>query len=320
MNANSQFFILPYSPERREEWDRFVSRSRNATFLLKRRYMDYHSDRFADRSLIISDKRGRIAALFAACHISDEEVSAHGGLTYGGLILGYSGPDGSDVVDILSQIASHYRRAGYRRLRYKAIPHIYHRYPCEDDIYAVFRCGGRLDECNLSSAVKLDDPIVFNENSRRNATRAARHGLTVSRDSDFASFWSILEGVLAERYGTKPVHTLDEITGLAKNFPENIHLYAVRNSEGKMVGGSVIFATDTCLHAQYIAASAEGKSSGALALLFQHLIDSHRGETRYFDFGISNESHGRVLNAGLHHQKFGFGGRGIAYNIYTIDL
>lgn len=41
--------IEPYSPAQRDEWNRLVRDSRNATFLLDRDYMDYHSDRFPDR-------------------------------------------------------------------------------------------------------------------------------------------------------------------------------------------------------------------------------------------------------------------------------
>lgn len=38
----------------RERWNQFVAQSKQATFLLHRSYMDYHSDRFHDHSLMIS--------------------------------------------------------------------------------------------------------------------------------------------------------------------------------------------------------------------------------------------------------------------------
>ena len=43
-------------------------------------------------------------------------------------------------------------------------------------------------------------------------------------------------------------------------------------------------------------------------------------EYRYFDFGISNEDHGRYLNEGLVRQKSRLGGRGIVYNTFEICL
>ena len=74
-------------------------------------------------------------------------------------------------------------------------------------------------------------------------------------------------------------------------------------------------------HCQYIGASPRGKDSKALTLLFDYLIqESTRLGFRYFDFGISNEDHGRYLNEGLVQQKSRLGGRGIVYNTFEITL
>ena len=45
--------IIPYSVYRKETWDAFIEMSKNGTFLLKRGFMDYHSDRFFDCSIFI---------------------------------------------------------------------------------------------------------------------------------------------------------------------------------------------------------------------------------------------------------------------------
>ena len=42
------FEIIKYTPEYRQQWDAYVAKARNATFLFYRNYMDYHSDRFKD--------------------------------------------------------------------------------------------------------------------------------------------------------------------------------------------------------------------------------------------------------------------------------
>ena len=49
--------IQRYIPDREDEWNRFVSASKNGTFLFDRRFMDYHRDRFSDHSLLVY--RGR---------------------------------------------------------------------------------------------------------------------------------------------------------------------------------------------------------------------------------------------------------------------
>ena len=44
--------IIKYDASMARTWDEFVSNSRNGTFLHYRGYMDYHSDRFEDCSLV----------------------------------------------------------------------------------------------------------------------------------------------------------------------------------------------------------------------------------------------------------------------------
>ena len=324
MDVNSKFIIEPYSADNVSAWNDFVDLSRNATFLLRRDYMDYHADRFADRSLMIyrmsANGKRQLSALFAACLDRNGEISAHAGLTYGGLLLPHSVLGGQNVLTIMKMICEYYHAQGYRRLTYKSIPHIYHRYPAEEDIYALFRCGARLTECNLSSAIDLRSPIKFNENSLRNKRRAISAGVPVRESRDYNDFWPILETLLCEKYATSPVHSIDEITLLASRFPDDIRLITAYDCTGKPLAGSVLYFTPSCVHAQYIASSPEGKRLGALCMLFSHVIDKYCGNARYFDFGTSNEDHGRYLNEGLLNQKNGMGGRGITYNIYDIDL
>ena len=50
------FEIIKYTPEYRQQWDAYVAKARNATFLFYRNYMDYHSDRFKDYSLLFFKK------------------------------------------------------------------------------------------------------------------------------------------------------------------------------------------------------------------------------------------------------------------------
>ena len=87
-----------------------------------------------------------------------------------------------------------------------------------------------------------------------------------------------------------------------------------------MVAGCVVYDTGRVAHLQYIAASPEGKAMGALDGLFAHLFENVYKQRDYIDFGISTEDGGNHLNEGLLFQKEGFGGRGIVYDVYEIDL
>ncbi len=311
-----------YNRSMAQEWDDFVEKSRNATFLFKRQYMDYHSDRFEDCSLVfreVSDKATRIISILPASRHGDKVIS-HGGLTYGGFVLPAKGVDGGKLLKILEETKCFYRSMSINKLRYKAIPYIYHHYPSDEDQYALFRNSARLVECNLSSVIDLTAPYDFDERSRRNLKKAVAAGFTVSGNATPDDFWHVLETVLRERHDTAPVHTAEEMKILQSRFPDNIRVFVVRNAGGEVVAGTVLYDTVMCVHSQYIASLSEGRTNGALALLFNYLIKNECGNSRYFDFGTSNEDHGNYLNEGLLQFKNGLGGRGVAYNIFELDI
>ena len=263
-------------------WDEMVGHSRNGTFLLKRGYMDYHSDRFRDCSLVAL-RDGKPCALLPA-NVDGDTLYSHRGLTYGGWIVPLKHFDTTVMVEVMDAAMAWMRDNGIKRLVYKAIPHIYHRYPCEEDLYALFRHQAALIETNVSTTIDL------------------------------------MSSLLDERYDTRPVHTLEEMLLLQGRFPENIRLYTA-TLDGELLAGVVMYLSSPVAHCQYIGASPRGKDSKALTLLFELLInESARLGYRYFDFGISNEDHGRYLNEGLVRQKCRLGGRGIVYNTYEVNI
>ena len=69
-----------YKAEDAVRWDAFVDGSKNGTFMLKRGYVEYHSDRFVDASVVFEDEAGNIVAVMPASRHEDE-VRSHGGLT-----------------------------------------------------------------------------------------------------------------------------------------------------------------------------------------------------------------------------------------------
>ena len=77
--------VRRYTPADKPLWDGFVALSKNATFLHYRDYMDYHSDRFNDFSLMAFDG-GRLLALLPA-NLSGDTLYSHQGLTFGGWLM-----------------------------------------------------------------------------------------------------------------------------------------------------------------------------------------------------------------------------------------
>ena len=128
-----------------------------------------------------------------------------------------------------------------------------------------------------------------------------------------------MEENLHERYCVAPVHSLEEITRLHKNFPRQISLFRVCDGT-KTLGGCVVYETDEVAHVQYIAASTQGKKCGALDLLFHQLIYSRYGRGYRPSPNALVRQGGQILNEGLLFQKEGFGARAIMYDVYELKL
>ncbi len=315
----NSIIILRYDASMAAMWDETARHSRNATFLHQRGYMDYHSDRFADCSLVAMSG-GKPVALLPAC-IDGDTLYSHRGLTYGGWLVPLKHFDASVMVEVMDAAVQWMRLNGIKHLVYKQVPHIYHRYPCEEDVYALFRHHAALAEVNISTAIDLDSPLPLDRGNKSGANAARKAGIAAGPSEDWPGYWQLLSSLLDERYGTRPVHTLDEMLMLRGRFPEHIKLYTA-TLDGELLAGVVMYLSRPVAHCQYIGASARGKERKALTLLFDHLINEYKAAEgyRYFDFGISNEDHGRYLNEGLVRQKSRLGGRGIAYCTYQIDL
>lgn len=315
-----------YTPDSKALWDATVDASRNGTFLFRRDYMDYHKDRFADCSLLFLTDRGKcVACLPANFKAAERRVETHGGLTYGGLVC-TSEVTTAMALDMLAAARETYRRMGAATFIYKPVPHIYHTYPCEEELYALFRAGAVLSARAVSTAVDLTCARPLSTLRKRKAAKARRAGLIVDdcrtgdAEAALADFWVILTDVLATRHHTRPVHTLGEASLLRSRFEEEMRLFVVRSPQGAVLAGCLAYVTPAVAHIQYIAAGSEGRACGALDLLFATLIDGRFAGRRYLDFGISTEQGGTLLNEGLIFQKEGFGGRAVCYDTYTIKL
>lgn len=308
--------ITPYQPEHKTRWDQFVRDSKNGVFLFHRDYMEYHSDRFADASLLFFDG-DRLLAVMPANRQGDVLYS-HGGLTFGG-ILSDQKMRTPVMLEVFSSLSAHLRECRIGRLVYKAVPYIYHEVPAEEDLYALFRHDARLVRRDVSSTVCMGNRVALSKGRKWSIKKGKANGLDVRRSGDFATFMQIEEDVLLRKYGVRPTHTADEMKLLADRFPEHIKLFAAYHAE-KMVAGVIVYESRNVAHAQYIAGTDEGKELFAGDLLIDFLLTEVYAGKRYFDFGISTEEQGRVLNVGLVTQKEEYGARATVYDTYEMEI
>ena len=306
----------PYDSTKKGEWDSFVASSRAPHFLFLRDYMDYHADRFEDASLLLYDG-SRLGALLPANRDGDI-VRSHGGLTFGGLVTDDS-MTAHRMLTAFDAALDQQRETGAHTLVYAPVPHIYHVVPAEEDLYALFRFGARLVRRDLSSTIDQSRRPRPSKGRRATSKRAAGEGLTIERNLEFEKFMALETALLETRYGIRPTHTAEEIEMLAQRFPESIKLFAASDGS-EQLAGVIVYETERVAHAQYIAASEEGRRRGAVDAVIAYLLDQVYAAKAYFDFGISTENDGTYLNPGLVRNKESYGARGVTYDRYELAL
>lgn len=306
--------IIKYTAEKKDEWNAFVKASKNGLFMFDRNYMEYHSDRFKDHSLMFYSDDKLVSVLPMSEH--GDELISHGGLTFGGFIT-----DGDmkqhRMLDLFDALLEYTAQNGYRQVTYKAVPHMYHRISAEEDLYALFRHNAVPVKVEPSVILNLKNPVSMTKGRKGHIRRAKREGVVVSESEDFDTYIDLVNSVLMEHHNAKAVHTGEELKLLKSRFPEQIHLITGSLND-EMIAGIVLFEYEDLVHTQYIAANDTARTIGGLDLVISTIIDTYQESKRWLDFGISTEQGGRVLNEGLIYQKEGFGGRVEVYTTWLL--
>lgn len=298
-------------------WDDFVSKAKNGHFFFYRDYMEYHSDRFHDFSLIIYNDKGNIMALLPAS-INVDTVISHGGLTFGGIVCDRK-MTAEKMLDVFANVKKFLKNAGVRMFIYKCMPAIYNKYPSDEALYALFRNNAELYRRDVSFSIYLPDRLGYQEQRKRAVKKGYRYQYILQESSKYEAYLSLLDRILIKYHGTHPVHNANELRLLAEKFPNNIKLY-IAEKDGRIEAGTVLFLQAGVVHTQYLANSDAGRKTGALDCLLDWLITDVYKDKTWFDFGISCEQEGRYLNEGLAAQKEGFGARAVLHDFYRINL
>lgn len=306
--------IIRYSPDFKNLWNDFINSSKNGTFMLNRNYMDYHSDRFIDHSLMFYNKEKLIALMPSS--LKNEVLQSHGGLTYGGIISDQH-MTAHTMLEIFSILRDYMQKKAISKLIYKRIPSIYYTYPSDEDLYALFVNGAKLVRRDISTTIDLCNPIQFSEMRRRNIKKAKQSNISIKEFDNFELFFEHVNNELLRKYSKLAAHTTTEMLRLSSKFPDDIKMFG-GFLDNEFLAGTIIFITKTTVHTQYIVTTEYGRNLMAFDLVIDHIINKYSKNKKYLDFGISTEQEGRYLNAGLIRQKEMFGGRAIVYDFYEL--
>jgi Acetyltransferase (GNAT) domain len=309
--------VRRYKHEDASNWTAFVRASSTGVFLFERPYMDYHSDRFADHSLLLYSNDS-LVGVFPASE-TPGSIASHGGLTFGGLVCAPAARQ-TMTADAWLAIVDYYRMAGFTSILLKQLPWAFHQPLADDQTWPLWMMGATQARVDLNAIVDLLAPPAMQDRRLRSAKKALKHNVTIVEQTDFSVYWDqVLTPVLWEQHQQRPVHTLSEIRLLQSRFPERIRLF-VALLEGHPVAGAVLYDYGSVLHTQYLAASLPAREVGALDLLIRTLVTNPPTRPRFISFGISSEEQGRALNVGLLDWKEGFGARAMPHIFWNIPL
>lgn len=308
--------IKRYNAGDKQLWNEFVASAKNTTFLFNRDFMDYHKDRFIDYSLMCFENE-KLVGVLPANHVG-KTLYSHQGLTYGGLIL-QDDTKLFDAFEIYKSMLIYLYQHKIEKVNIKVIPTFYNKLPSDELEYFLFKSNAKLLKRDVLMVIDYKHQLKFKKNRREGINKAKRQGLIVKVESEFDAFWNeILILNLNKKHDVNPVHTLDEIKMLATKFPDNIQQVNVYKDD-KLVAGSTVFLTDTTIHPQYVSGNADKNTFGSLDLLYDYIINHYRKDKHYFDFNISSEKNGTVINQGLIFWKEGCGARSFVANNYEVE-
>ena len=298
-------------------WNNFIADAKNATFLFHRSFMEYHSGRFEDFSLLIFENEILKAVLPA--NIVENQVFSHQGLTYGGLVLKESEIT-QDVESIFESILIFLKSNDIIDFVIKPIISIYSRYPSFEIDYFLIQKGGALFRKDLNLAIAFSKPLKISKSKLKHFRKDNKNELLIKKENQFESFWNkVLIPRLNEKHNVNPVHSLEEIQYLAEKFPNNIHQFNVYMDD-EILAGITIFESHNVVKSQYGATTERGEKYRALDFLFINLIYEFKDKFAYFDMGIVNENQGKTVNYGLLKQKEELGCSVFIQDHYKISI
>lgn len=310
------YTVKRYETQDYNHWNAFINDAKNATFLFHRDFMEYHSDRFQDYSLIVLENNKWIAVLPA--NRVGEEVFSHQGLTYGGVVFNEK-IKLAEAIPVFRTILSFLHQNAIMKLHLKLIPSIYHDKPADEINYALFLAEAKLERRDSLSVLDLKKDINFSKERKQTIRRGIKNGLTVKEEVNFKPFWDeLLIPNLSQRYQAKPVHSLDEIEKLQKLFPDNIRQFNVYYQD-RIVVGTTIFVSKHVAHPQYISGNEQKNELGSIDFLYHYLITEIFKDKKFFDFGPSHEEDGKKIKEGILFWKESFGTGTITQDFYEVN-
>lgn len=310
------YTVRKYNSEDFTLWNDFILRANNATFLFHRDFMEYHSDRFLDYSLLVFENENLVSILPA--NRIKQLVFSHQGLTYGGFVF-EAKIKLVQVINIVKEVLHFLAENEIQTLKLKLIPNIYNAFFSEEIEYVMFLAEAKLFRRDCLSVLDLNKDFKISKTRRESINRGKKNNLIIKEEPNFKLFWEeTLIPNLDKKHNAKPVHSVEEMELLHQKFPNNIRHFNVYSND-RIVAGTTIFVTDNVAHPQYISGNSQKNELGSIDYLYHYLITEVFNHKHYFDFGPSHENNGTQINQGILFWKESFGAKTTVQDWYEVE-
>lgn len=299
-------------------WDSFLKNSNQGTFLFQRDFMDYHSDRFQDFSLMIFQDESLVG--ICPANRNDNEWHSHQGLTYGGIVF-QDNFQSESIGDIIKTLSTYLKSKNFEFAFINTIPEFYGNNILLKFKHQLVKQQAQIYRSDMVLAVDYSRPISFHKTKLKHYKRNLSAGFEIRETSDFSSFWNtLLTPRLQAKHNAKPVHSLSEIQYLHSKFPEQIKQFNIYDDE-VLLAGITIFDKGKVVKSQYGATNEKGEKCRAIEFLFMHLIKHYNDlGKRYFSMGTVTEQNDLGYNPGLLKQKEELGCSLYLQDFYSLKL
>ncbi len=307
--------IQAYNNHNRNKWDSFARQADNSFFLFERNFMDYHSHRYADNSVMLFDNDS-LVGIFPA-NRKEDTVYTHQGLTHGGLVL-LERKNVKKLIQYFYVLFSYYKNQGVKYIVYKPLPPYLSKTVNDIEHFVLNICNSITTKVDTSFVINYNNEIDIQERRKRSVKKGMKALTEIRLDNNFESYWNkILIPNLKAKFDVSPVHSLEEIELLHQCFPDRI-VQANAYINDEIVAGATLFDFSRCIHSQYISSNDHGRDSGAIDVLFSQLIHLFQPTKKYFSLGTTNNN-GKDINIGLCEWKEGWGANTHAHFHYRLN-
>ena len=306
--------LTKYSIQYFEQWDDFVLTSKNGTLFHTRKFLSYHPEnKWVDSSLLFTNEKDKIIAVFPACLIENKIIS-HQGASSGGLIVGNKNT--IDIsLEIIDLLIEHYKS---HEIVFRKHEYIFDTNPAQEVEFAAQYKGFKVDFVELSSCVDLQATPNYSKNTKSKINRSSDKIEIKFDDDNYDDFYQLLTNNLSHKHKTEATHSLDEIKKLKELFPNNYFLVSAYKNDIVIASVWLLKANDSSYHTFYIALNYEYKSLYPLYTLIDSIIKHGKDHNiNYLNFGISTENRGTIINKGLFNFKDSFGAFGVIRSMYS---